>query len=345
MTTFIQLHFLTSYPPANLNRDDTGRPKTAQFGNVPRLRVSSQALKRAWRTSDHFQAALEGHLGERTQRLGKVVLDHLQEKGASDTKALAIARQVAELFGKLKGEKDKAPTYIEQLAFISPAERRAALELAERLMAGEESDQKKAGILRESDGAVDIAMFGRMLAADPSYNREAAVQVAHALTTHRVVVEEDYYTAVDDLKRPAEDAGAGFVGEAGFGAGLFYLYLCIDRDLLVRNLNGEEELARRGIAALVDAVAKVGPKGKQASFASRAHASYALAEYGTATPRTLATAFLKPINGEDLLEDSVKLLRKTRDDFAKAYGEAPAACEMQVGGQGSLAEVIAFAAR
>lgn len=345
MTTFIQLHVLTSYPPANLNRDDTGRPKTAQFGTVPRLRVSSQALKRAWRTSDHFKTALEGHLGERTQRLGKVVLDHLEAKGASEKDALAIARQVAELFGKLKAEKDKAPTYIEQLAFVSPEERRAALELADRLLAGETVDPKKAGILRETDGAVDIAMFGRMLAADPSFNREAAVQVAHALTTHRVVVEEDYYTAVDDLKRPEEDAGAGFLGEAGFGAGLFYLYICIDRDLLLRNLHGDEALAQRGIAALVDAVAKVGPKGKQASFASRAHASYILAERGESTPRTLATAFLKPVSSEDIMGESVRLLQKTREDFATAYGETAESCEMQVGHKGNLADIIAFAAR
>src|SRR5690606_38759447 len=135
--------------------------------------------------------------------------------------------------------------------------------------------------------------FGRMLADDPAFNREAAVQVAHAINTHRAVVEDDYYTAVDDLKTAAEDAGAGFVGEAGFGAGLFYLYLCIDRDLLARNLGGDGELAQAGVAALVEAAARVAPKGKQASFASRAHASYALIERGAAAPRTLAAAFLK----------------------------------------------------
>ena len=103
-------------------------------------------------------------------------------------------------------------------------------------------------LLRTADTAVDIAMFGRMLADDPEFNREAAVQVAHAITTHRAVVEDDYYTAVDDLKRPSEDAGAGFVGEAGFGPGVFYLYACVNRDLLVRNLGGDEDLAGHGIA-------------------------------------------------------------------------------------------------
>src|SRR5208283_2940475 len=87
-------------------------------------------------------------------------------------------------------------------------------------------------VLQTADGAVDIAMFGRMLADNPSFNRDAAVQVAHAFTTNAVEIEDDYYTAVDDLKRKDEDAGAGFVGEAGFGSGVYYFYLCIDRELL-----------------------------------------------------------------------------------------------------------------
>jgi CRISPR system Cascade subunit CasC len=117
-------------------------------------------------------------------------------------------------------------------------------------------------------------MFGRMLADDPDFNREAAVQVAHAITTHRVVVEDDYYTAVDDLKRPAEDAGAGFVGEAGFGAGVFYLYICVNRDLLTRNLGGDQGLAKAGIAALVEAAATIAPRGnRRASPAGRVPAT------------------------------------------------------------------------
>ena len=258
MTTFIQLHILTAYPPANLNRDDTGKPKTAQFGGVERLRVSSQALKRAWRTSDEFKEALAGHIGERTQRLGDEIEKHLRVKGADETEARKIARAVADHFGKLKPEKDKNPARIEQLAFISPEERADAFALAERAAAGENVDLEEADLLRKTDGAVDIAMFGRMLADDPEFNRDAAVQVAHAITTHRAIVEDDYYTAVDDLKAPAEDAGAGFVGEAGFGSGVFYLYVCIDRDLLIRNLRRRRGARGRGIAALIRAAATVG---------------------------------------------------------------------------------------
>ena len=113
-------------------------------------------------------------------------------------------------------------------------------------------------------------MFGRMLADNPEFGREAAVQVAHAITTHRVTVEDDFYTAVDDLKTATEDAGAGFMGELGFGSGVFYLYACVDLALLTRNLGGDSELAATACAALASAAATVSPSGKQASFAALA---------------------------------------------------------------------------
>ncbi|CAK0779901.1 CRISPR system Cascade subunit CasC [Azospirillaceae bacterium] len=349
MTTFIQAHFLTVYPPANLNRDDVGRPKTAIFGAVPRLRVSSQSLKRAWRTSDVFKNKLEGRLGSRTMRFGEQIEAHLQSKGASQEKAREIARAAAGLFGKVKPENDKNPVYIEQLAFLSSEEKELVLALAERAFLEQKPiDPKTAGVLRQTDSAVDIAMFGRMLASSPDFNREAAVQVAHAITTHRVLVEDDYYTAVDDLKRPSEDAGAAFVGEAGFGAGVFYLYLCIDRDLLERNLGGNQELANAGIAALLEAAATTAPKGKQASFASHARASYLMVERGDSTPRTLAGAFLSPIKSKDGEGDymalSVVALEKHRNSFAKAYGDLTKFAVMNITtGEIALANAVAFA--
>lgn len=344
MTTFIQAHLLTVYPPANLNRDDLGRPKSALFGGALRLRVSSQSLKRAWRTSTVFQDRLEDHLGKRTQRFGEEVEKHLKDKGAPADEAGAIAREIAGLFGKSKSTQDKNPTYTEQLAFISPEEQAAAFALAERALAGAPIDAKTAGVLHETDTAVDIAMFGRMLASSPEYSREAAVQVAHAITTHRAVIEDDYYTAVDDLKRPSEDAGASFVGEAGFGSGLFYLYVCVDRDLLIRNLGGNATLAADGIAALMEAAATVAPKGKQASFASRARAAYILVEKGQTAPRTLAGAFFRPIGGEDPLAGSVAALTTLRENFARAYGDDPDMRALNVAtGVGTLGDLIDFA--
>ena len=343
MSRFLQLHLLTFYPPANLNRDDTGRPKTAVIGGTTRLRVSSQSLKRAWRTSDVFRAELDGHLASRTQRLGELILNHLRTGGLPEARALEGARSIAGVFGKLKESTDKNPARIEQLAFISPQERNAALAMADRLLAGESVTPQPESLLLQTDTAVDLAMFGRMLAADPAYNREAAVQVAHAFTTHAVAVEDDFYTAVDDLKKPSEDAGAGFVGEAGFGSGVFYLYICIDHMLLLRNLGGSDSagLAATAVAALAEAAATVSPGGKQASFASRARAHYVLAELGDAQPRTLGGAFANPVGG-DPVKGSVTALRSWRDAMDKAYGAPAKRAEMEVGRDGSLANVIAF---
>lgn len=353
MTTFLQLHLLTAYPAANLNRDDSGRPKSVIFGGAPRLRVSSQSLKRAWRLSSVFRDRLLSNIGERTQRLGAEVLKHLKEKGASADIATSIAKKVAAVFGKLvdaeKGQTLDESTFIKQLAFVSPAEKARAFALAERMMNSEGIEPEADELLLASDGAADIAMFGRMLADNPKYNREAAVQVAHALTTHRAEAEDDYYVAVDDLKLAdqREDAGTSFIGVQEFGSGVFYLYACVDVDLLRRNLGGNDALAADAIAALVEAAATVAPKGKQASFASRASASYALLERGPQQPRSLAASFLRPVKGEDLLGTSIGNLRGLRANFERVYGPGADASEEMVATLdevgGSLAELIAFA--
>lgn len=344
MSHFLQLHLLTFYPPSNLNRDDTGRPKTATVGGAPRLRISSQALKRAWRSSPVFAERLHQHRGLRTQRFGEEIERHLRAHGSTPERALQIARQIAQHFGKLKPERDPAPARTEQLAFIAPEERTAALALADRIAAGENIEPAADQLLRHADTAADIAMFGRMLADNPQFNREAAVQVAHAITTHRVTVEDDYYTAIDDLKTPEEDAGAGFVGELGFGSGIFYLYLCIDTALLMRNLDGQRALAADACATLAEAAATVSPKGKQPSFAARARAYYVLAEAGGVQPRTLAGAFVQPVRGDDLAAASITALEDWRAKLDHAYGPAAeAAATMNVAArQGTLAEIIAF---
>ncbi|HEU4629332.1 MAG TPA: type I-E CRISPR-associated protein Cas7/Cse4/CasC [Gemmatimonadaceae bacterium] len=369
MTTFLQLHFLTAYPPSNLNRDDTGRPKTAVFGGVPRLRVSSQSLKRAWRTSPVFAERLGDHVGKRTQRLGDELRTYLMEKGMPEAQATDVARAIAGIFGKLedqkaeekkeaKGKKEKDPTFIKQLAFISPEEFARAYALADRALAGEKIEPDADALLVKFDGAADVAMFGRMLADNPAYNREAAVQVAHAITTHRASVEDDYYVAVDDLKDSTErdDAGTSFIGVQEYGAGLFYLYACVDCDLLVRNLGGDKALAQDAVAALIESATTVSPRGKQASFASRARASFALVERGPQQPRTLAAAFLRPVtptegNGHahgDIARISIDRLHAFRKNLDAVYGDgADGTASFDVTGpdgpQGSLADVVRFA--
>lgn len=358
MSHFIQLHLLTSYPPANLNRDDLGRPKTALMGGAKRLRVSSQSLKRTWRTSALFEEALAGHVGTRTKRLGKEAYDQLVEKGVDQKMAGACAEKIAGVFGKLrKVEKGEPKEFeIEQLVHVGLEERQAISALVETLAAEKrEPNDDELKLLRHKPAAADVALFGRMLAAVPEYNVDAACQVAHAITVHAAEVEDDYFTAVDDLNSGDKDRGAAHIGESGFGAGLFYLYICIDRQQLVENLQGNRELADQAIAALVEAAAKTSPKGKQNSFGSRAHASYVLAEKGNQQPRSLSTAYLRPIVGQDQALDAIKRIEEQANAFDSAYDAGADSRfvtsaetgyeEPQLKGhvrKGSLKELIAF---
>jgi len=356
MTTFLQFHLLTTYPPSNPNRDDQGRPKQATLGGAPRLRLSSQSIKRALRESPAFQAGLAGNLGVRTKRIGTRIEEKLIAGGAGAEAARKVAVTVAGLFSKLeaatKGEAEKP--LATTLAFVSPDEWRYADELAAKLLAGESvpKDLMKGTVLRRADGAVDIAMFGRMLADDPDFNREAAVQVGHAITTHQALAEEDYFTAVDDLNK-AEDTGAGHLGENAFGSGVYYLYVCVDCDLLVRNLGGDIEgnrdearkLAAKGLEALAQALATATPRGKQNSHAHHPRAGYVRVEKGSTQPRDLTGAFFAPGRGQPWEAESVRALEEMAAKLDRAYGPAAeAVVVMDVAkGQGSLAEIAAFA--
>ncbi|EQM72186.1 type I-E CRISPR-associated protein Cas7/Cse4/CasC [Stutzerimonas stutzeri] len=342
MTRFVQLHLLTSYPPSNLNRDDLGNPKTARVGGVERLRVSSQSLKRAWRTSELFQQVLAGNIGTRTKRLGIEAFDALIAAGVAEKQAREWAGQIAKVYGAVK--KDN-PLEIEQLVHVAPQER-ATLDALVATLAREKrgpSDEELDALLH-TQTAVDIAMFGRMLAAKTEFNGEAAVQVAHAIGVHASAIEDDYFTAVDDLN--SNESGAAHIGESGFAAAVFYQYLCIDRDLLKKNLGGDEVLTQKALRALVQAALTVGPSGKQNSFASRAYAHFGLAEKGSQQPRSLSLAFVKPVSGGDYASEAVAVLERVRDNMDKVYGVcADSRSQFNVlTGEGSVAEFLDFAA-
>jgi CRISPR system Cascade subunit CasC len=183
-----------------------------------------------------------------------------------------------------------------------------------------------------------------MLASKTEFNTEAAVQVAHALGVHASAVEDDYFTAVDDLN--LDDSGAGHVGEAGFAAAVFYQYICIDRDRLLQNLGGDEAFAKKAIGALTEAALTVAPNGKQNSFASRARAHFALVEKGSQQPRSLALAFVKPVTGLDYAADAVAALLTLRDNMDAVYGQcADASTSFNVlDGTGTSHALIDFAA-
>lgn len=368
MSRFIQLHLLTAYPPANLNRDDMGSPKTAKMGGYDRLRVSSQCLKRTWRTSELFEEEISNN--EKFSAFGKQlplnngkrskvfstewVKPYLTGKGIEEEPAENWSKDLCRAFGPMENDENK----LSQLAQISDIEAKGfeclvdeicrvllnnevsdvvneLKELIAKRDAKKKSDDiKKANaaitkflaqkVLVEGKSSVDIALFGRMLASSPTFNVEAACQVAHAISVHPVVIEDDYFTAVDDLNNGMEDMGAAHIGETRFAAGLFYSYICINRELLIQNLDGDEELANKAIRALTEAAVKVAPEGKQNSFASRAYASYVLAEKGDQQPRSLSVAYLKPINhreNDDFVRDSIDALVKQKDSFDIVYGK------------------------
>jgi CRISPR system Cascade subunit CasC len=345
MSRFLQLHFLTAYAPSNLNRDDLGRPKTALFGGTQRLRVSSQSLKRAWRTSEGFETALKGHIGTRTKDFGNVVYAELV-KGLEAKKADDVAKKIADVFGarKSKGD-DEDLRQTETLVHVTPDELDALKSLAVLLAKEkrEPKDSELVALIAVANGAADIALFGRMLAAKPGFNVEAAAQVAHALSVHKVVIEDDYFTAVDDLNKK-EDSGAGHVGTQEFASAVLYQYVCVDLGQLAGNLGGDMELRKKTLQAFTRACLTVAPSGKQNSFGSRALASFALAEKGDFQPRSLAVAFLEPVKGERILADAITRLKATRDNFDKVYGATTESCDFDTTkGEGSLADLAKFA--
>lgn len=349
MTRFLQLHLLSFFPPANLNRDDMGRPKTAVVGGATRLRLSSQALKRAYRTSEVFSRELRGHIGHRTKLLGREIIEYLSGK-CSDARAVEIAQSICGAIGKVDAEKSVNTPQISTLTFLSPTELDRIRNAADRLVAGEKFKVTPATFFERTMTAADIALFGRMLtdegldaakgkkqkaveekssdeglerAKRASYSVQAAAQVAHAITTHRVAIEDDYFTAVDDLRRSddPEASGAGHVDEAAFGSGVFYLYICVDTALLTKNLGGDATLAGTALAALTEAAATAAPRGKQNSFAAHGRAHFILAERGDRQPRTLAGAFAKPVEGDDLVGRSIEALGAFRAALDGVYGK------------------------
>jgi len=348
-----------------LNRDDLGRPKTAKLGGVDRLRVSSQSLKRAWRSSDIFEKQVSG--GEKINIFGtehpqnigfrskifasKWISKFLKDNNIDNELADLWSEDFSRAFGQVENDENK----LSQLAHVSDLEAQglyySTLELVDFLKGRKDNEgfnkvralqekrktkkkaddinklnEKIAGILSDTflhkgKTSVDIALFGRMLASAPAYNIEAACQVAHSISVHPVAIEDDYFTAVDDLHDGSEDAGAAHIGETGFAAGLFYSYICLNKELLEKNLGGDESLAKRAMRALAEVAFKVAPVGKQNSFGSRAYASYVLVEKGDQQPRSLSVAFLKPITGSNYGADAITALTTQLNNMDKVYGK------------------------
>ena len=241
----IELHMLQNFAPSCLNRDDTNSPKDCEFGGFRRARISSQCLKRSIRTHPAFVDALQGATGVRTKLLAKRLRERLADMG-EETQVSSVVSAFVEAFASALdkgGEKTKVLLYLgnDEIARMetllrenwtvlveaadaagkgagSKAKDKSALELAaEEVAHGYQSGTR----------AADIAMFGRMVAEFPEMNLEAACQVAHAISTHKVSMELDFYTAVNDLQ-PHAETGAGMMGTVEFNSACFYRYALAD---------------------------------------------------------------------------------------------------------------------
>jgi len=343
MNALLEIHLLQNFAPSNLNRDDTGSPKDAFFGGTRRGRISSQSLKRAMRFYFREQKLLpDEHLGIRTKRLTGELVERLEARGRSSEHSSKVVNLA---LGGLRLKVDEEDGKTQYLVYFGSQEMDA---LAERMDAGwdkleatvlaEESGKKKdkkaakdavdkdlvAALEKVLDGgkAVDVALFGRMLADLPEKNQYAACQVAHAISTHKIDRGEDFYTAVDDLK-PDDNAGADMLGTVEFNSACYYRYMVIDLEKLALNLQADPELAMQGVEAFLRASLYALPGGKQNSFAAHQLPGFAaFTVRRNASPRSLANAFENPVTPrQGLLTPSVDKLVTEWEVLETAYGQ------------------------
>ncbi len=342
----IQVHWLTAYPASCLVRGDDGRPKTLVYGDVERARLSSASVKRAVRTSELFVERFESRLGTRTRRIGDLVLSRLVQSGVDPVEAQdAVTGIMATHLASLGAPDDRRPGWIKQLAFVAEREIAAMVEAARALIEdgattssapaqgrrGARAKETKQGgdaalrneqvnVLRTVTGSVDVALFGRFFAKDRVNTMVGACEVAHPFTVGRAVLESDFYVAVDDHADSEDDTAGGFLGESFFTSGLFYGYARIDLRQLRQNLGGDAVLANDAAAAMVEALLTVSPRGKVTSHGSHSLASWAMVERGPHMPSSLAAAFLRPVTGDDHLQEAVTRAESLSAAMERAYG-------------------------
>ncbi len=330
---FIEQHMIQSFSPANLNRDDTNNPKDCEFGGVRRARISSQCIKRAIRTCPVFAEVTGVEVGTRTRWLTRPLRESLLDARKPEKEVDAILPVFLKQYG---GKLDKEGQHTAVLLYVSEEE---LSELGETMLdnwadlleeEGREATAKKLAkaLVKKSRGvtsAPDIALFGRMLAEQPELNLEAACQVGHAISTHRVTMEMDFFTAVDDLSTE-EETGAGMMGFTGFDSACFYRYARIDWGQLLRSLRGDLEFARRTVEAFLRASVAAVPSGKQNSFAAHNPPSFLLGVVRSdGMGWSLANAFETPVRPEregGVVAPSVAALDDYWGRMCHVYGDS-----------------------
>lgn len=297
---YLCVHILQTVPPANLNRDDTGSPKTAMYGGAMRARVSSQSWKRAMRK--YFKE--NGRtIASRTKKVPTLLADKLREINAELTPedAMKKAQEVlkAASISKFDGNDTKV------LLAVSPGQ---VEKLAQYASEHDELDKKEVKKLLQGDQTLDLALFGRMVADDPELNVEATSQVAHAISTNEITPEFDYYTAIDDLK-PDDTAGASMLGDIEYNSSTLYRYANINVRELVADLGKTDALG--GVSDFIKSFALSMPTGKQNTFANKTLPGYIMVTVHKDTPVNLVSAFEIPVKSHSgYMEASIEKLEE-----------------------------------
>ncbi|MGH9433414.1 MAG: type I-E CRISPR-associated protein Cas7/Cse4/CasC [Terriglobia bacterium] len=320
----IEIHAIQNHSPANLNRDDLGAPKTCFFGGVLRSRISSQCLKRSIRMSEEFKLLLGGI---RTRQLAKKIAENVTGKDVKKRaeNILKICGLEPKKAKKQDEEDDQGNADRSKMLVYTTNE--AIQEMAKLLQNGdgktdEELAKEFGKLISERVAVPDMALSGRMLETGVLKDTtvEAALQVAHAISTHEARPEVDYYVAADDV--PGHDAGAGYVDEAMFASACFYKYFSIDLGTLEKNLKDNKELAAHTVGAFIRGAALANPTGKQNSFAAHNPPDGMLVEIRN-TPISYANAFAKPATQDqrDIVSQSIAQLGQYMHDLDIGYGK------------------------
>jgi len=357
---YVDIHVIQTVPPSCVNRDDTGAPKSAIYGGTRRARISSQCWKHAVRV--YFRDLLDrSSLALRTKTADKAVAKVLTDSGMEEDAAHKKAEE-AMLALQVKSSKDGKK---DPLFFLSNAQVNAVaeiimqnpdidLEAKPKKEAGTksekdtEAEQKKKAYLGQLKEAIthapgiEIALFGRMAASDSTLNMDASCQVAHAISTHKVMNEFDYYTAVDDMKandKEASDQGAGFLSTAEFNSATLYRYATIAAHDLAKNLGDDTASA---ICAFTEAFVKSMPTGKENAYANHTLPDAVLVTVRTDQPINFVGAFEDAVETENGYvkaseERLVQYAEKTYDDFAGAP-----AVSYVVGGLDGVGDKMSF---
>lgn len=350
---FLQIHTLTPFAATLLNRDDIGKAKRLPFGGRDRVRVSSQCLKRHWRTAagEWSLADLGAGLSVRSRGIfSKVIAGRLREKGLSDERIVAV---LTPLRAAVLGESAKAKAaratkgdagsetngaaapvaklVTDQVIVLGEPEISFLTDLAFQLSQDPEPEKAAAAYfddkahianLKSLGAGLDAALFGRMVTSDIMARSDAAVHVAHSFTVHEEEAEPDYFSALDDLSVAAGELGSGHINTSELTSGLFYSYVVVDCAKLVENLGGDAVLAQEVLRRFLHLVATVSPGAKLGSTAPYACAEFLVAEAGSRQPRTLANAYMRPVpkHSDDLKAAAVDALGKYLAQYDAMYG-------------------------